>query len=50
MAVTKPGECRIAEVEYVASRTITDEKKELVITSYTANPHPHVEYGRDYEN
>ena len=50
MAVTKPGECRIAEVEYVASRTITDAKKELKITSYTANPHPHVEYGRDYEN
>ena len=50
MAVTQPGECRIAEVEYVASRTITDEKNELTITSYTANPTPHVEYGRAYEN
>ena len=50
MPVTEPGDCRIAEVEYVASRTITDAKKELVITSYTANPTPHVEYGRDYEN
>ena len=50
MAATKPGECRIKETEYVASRTITDEKKELVITSYTVNPPPHVEYGRDYEN
>ena len=50
MAATKPGECRIKETEYVASRTITDAKKELVITSYAVNPPPHVEYGRDYEN
>ena len=50
MAVTKPGECRIKETEYVASRTITDDKKELTITSYTANPPSHVEFGRAYEN
>jgi hypothetical protein len=50
MAVTKPGECRIKEFNYVASRTITDAKKELVIKSYTANPPAHVEFGRDYEN
>ena len=50
MPENSPGDCRIAEVEYVASRTITDAKNELVITSYTANPHPHVEAGRDYDN
>ena len=50
MAVTKPGECRLKEVDYVASRTITDAKKELVIKSYTVNPPSHVEFGRDYEN
>ena len=50
MAENKPGDCRIAEVEYVASRTITDDKTELVIKSYTANPLPHVEAGREYDN
>lgn len=45
-----PGCCRIAEVEYVASRTIDDTAAPLVITSYTANPMPHVEYGRTGNN
>jgi hypothetical protein len=45
-----PGCCRIAEVEYTASRTIDDTAAPLIITSYTANPMPHVEYGRTGNN
>ncbi len=45
-----PGCCRIKEVTYVASRTIDDTKAPLTITSYTANPMPHVEYGRTGNN
>lgn len=52
MAATKikPGDHWVKETAYVASRTITDEAKELTIKSYTSNPPSHVEHGREYTN
>ena len=44
-----PGNHREAEVS-VTTRSITDAATETTVTSVTANPMPHVEYGRTGDN
>ena len=41
-----PGNQQIVTIDRVGSRSITDAATEHPISSITANPMPHVEYGR----